>query len=72
MNGIKRGDELWVKRKSVGLDELERIVRLGRDIDSDNAEASPTVTYACATSATEKIKQPRFAHPRSYLPLIIL
>jgi hypothetical protein len=37
------------------LDELERVVRLRRDIDSDNGKAGTIISHARAACAAEKV-----------------
>jgi hypothetical protein len=60
MDRIESGNKTRIKVHGIGLHKCERIVRLSRDIDAYDLEASPAVSKACAPRATEKIKQTWF------------
>ena len=57
MNGVKRGDKLWIKLQRVRLNKWKRIIRLRLNIDADNLKARFSVTDAGTPGAAEKIEQ---------------
>ena len=59
VHGVERFEELAIQRQGIRLDELERVVRLRRDVDTHNLEARTRVPQRGTSSTAEKIKQPR-------------
>jgi len=55
VNGIKRGDEFRIELKSIRLNELKRIIRLGFNINADNLEPGATIPNPGTASATKQV-----------------
>ena len=62
MQRIEGGDEPRVEREGICLNELKGVVRLGRDVNSDDIESGSAITHAGTARAAEEIKQSGARH----------
>jgi hypothetical protein len=69
MNGVKLVRQKCAKSplqhvQRIGLNKLERVMRLGRNVHANNLEPRPVVTHGCPTRTAEQVEQPHQLNPQ--------
>ena len=60
MYSIELSKKFRIKGKSITLQKLVWVIRLGGNVHADDVEASSDIAFPCTTRTAKKIKQARF------------